>query len=284
MTRILLLGFTLLFFIGCASTSIERKNVKNDQQAKIEAFSKLTATIHKIEKNYVRNIEIDEVVNKTIIGLFRELDESSFYIKGSEVFTYKYNKEIHPNKVLSSFESKYINDNILYLNVPLLKKGISLKIKDEIISNKNAKGIILDLRSNVGGVLNESIKIVDLFIDSGLIVLEKYKSEEKTHYANKNNTIYKGSLIILVDSLTASGAEIISGSLQSYNRAHIIGEKTFGNDSITVTLQINKDEFINLLVARIYLSNKKSIKNGITPNTIVKGSKLQLEEAIKLLN
>lgn len=285
MTRILLLILSLLFFIGCATNSVEKKSVKSPEQERFEALSKLTATIINIEKHYVRDVKVDEIVDKAIKGLFHELDESSFYNKGSETITYKYNnlKQINPIKVLASFESKYIDENILYLKAPLLKKDISQKIKEEINSNKNIKGIILDLRGNIGGLLNESIKIVDLFMDSGLIALEKYKSKEIKHYANKNNTIYKGTLIILVDSLTAAGSEIISGSLQEYKRAHIIGERTFGNDSITAKLQINKDEFMNLFVARFYLVNGKSIKNGITPNTIVKEQNLQLEKAIELL-
>ena len=98
-------------------------------------------------------------------------------------------------------------------------------------SQELLNGIILDLRSNPGGLLNESIDIVNLFVDKGEEIVTtkgKIKSWEKT-YSSKNTPIdMKTPLIILINSGSASASEIVSGSIQDLDRGVIIGKKSFG--------------------------------------------------------
>lgn len=180
-------------------------------------------------------------------------------------------------KVESVYSKIIKDDNILYLRVTNFDKNVVSKAKEAIKKNPNVNGIILDLRNNPGGLLNQAVGLVDLFVDSGIIVSQKGRdSKENAEYkANKSATISKLPLAVLVNGGSASASEIVSGSLQDSKRAVVIGENTFGKGSVQVVLPIDTKEAIKLTIARYYLPTGKAVQAvGITPDVIVHAGKV----------
>lgn len=119
-------------------------------------------------------------------------------------------------------------------------------VKDEIkkLESSNINGLILDLRHNGGGFLSDAVNIAGLFIDSGPVVQIKSRSGKMSTLSDEDSSVYyKGSLVVLVDKLSASASEILAGALQDYGRAVIIGgEHTHGKG--TVQMMVNLDDVI----------------------------------------
>ncbi len=139
-------------------------------------------------------------------------------------------------------------------------------------NNKPIKGIVLDLRNDPGGLLEQAVEVSDRFIEEGLIVyIEGRKKEEKrmNFYARKKDD-YKGPLVVLVNEGSASASEIVAGALQDYKRAIIVGKKTFGKGSVQTIFPLGDGSAVRLTTAKYYTPKGRSIqKEGVTPDIIV---------------
>jgi carboxyl-terminal processing protease len=338
------------------------------EQTRFESLSKLTKVIGTVEKYYVDDIKLQEIVDKTLKGLMQELDAHSSYldkkaskemaiqtqgefgglgitvgmrdgaltvispiddtpafkagVKASDIILKIDNKSTinmtldeavslmrgNPQtdisitvvrkgeskpieikmkrdiiKIQSVFAKTIENENLLYLRVSSFDTKVTEDLEKIIAANKNVKGFILDLRNNPGGLLSQAIGVVNLFVDSGVIVSQKGRSaedEEKFEaVASKMKT--KLPLVVLVNEGSASASEIVSGSLQDHKRAIIIGEKTFGKGSVQAVLPIDneKTENIKLTIAKYYLPSGRTIQaTGVTPDVIVNSGKVTQDE------
>jgi len=175
---------------------------------------------------------------------------------------------------IKSVTAKTIGDDILYLRVSSFDNNVAEHLTKFIKKYKKmTKGIVLDLRNNPGGSLTQSIKTVDIFVDSGVIVSQKgkTKTEDSSYSASKNATLTKVPVVVLVNGGSASASEIVSGALQDAKRAIIIGEDTFGKGSVQMLLPISDDqqEAIKITIAKYYLPSGRSIQaKGIIPDII----------------
>ncbi len=185
-------------------------------------------------------------------------------------------------KIDSVYAKHILNDDILYLRVVSFDKKVVKDVKKYIKENEGkTKGIIIDLRNNPGGLLDQAVGLVDLFVDKGVIVSQKgrIKSENKEYKATKSGTYKNIPLVVLVNGGSASASEIVSGSLQDHQRAIIVGEKTFGKGSVQVILPIDKNEAIKLTIARYYLPSGRTIQAlGVTPDIIVHSGEVKVQE------
>ncbi|WP_229203878.1 S41 family peptidase [Campylobacter anatolicus] len=175
-------------------------------------------------------------------------------------------------KVESVYAKKIKDENILYIRVTNFDKNVVSKASEFIKSNPKVNGIILDLRNNPGGLLNQAVGLVNLFVDSGIIVSQKGRdADDNIEYkASPSNTLTKAPLVTLVNGGSASASEIVSGSLQDHKRAVVVGENTFGKGSVQVILPINDAEALRLTTARYYLPSGKTVQAvGVTPDVIV---------------
>ena len=144
---------------------------------------------------------------------------------------------------------------------------------------KPIKGLILDLRNNPGGVLGGAISVADAFLDKGLIVYTKSRSEEPSEKfeATEGQNLPNVPLLVLVNGGSASASEIVAGALQDQKRAIIAGTTTFGKGSVQTVLQISEDKAIKLTTARYYTPNGRSIQaEGIKPDVLIEPAKLEL--------
>ena len=186
-------------------------------------------------------------------------------------------------KIQSVFAKTVEKEDLLYLRVSSFDTKVTEDLEKIIQENKNIKGFILDLRNNPGGLLNQAIGVVDLFVDKGVIVSQKGRSaeDEEKFEASSSNTKSKLPLVVLVNEGSASASEIVSGSLQDHKRAVIVGEKTFGKGSVQAVLPIDneKTENIKLTIAKYYLPSGRTIQaTGVTPDIIVQSGKVTQSE------
>lgn len=173
---------------------------------------------------------------------------------------------------VKSVNAKTYNNDILYLRITSFDNHVAEQLAQFIIQHKaTTKGIVLDLRNNPGGSLEQSIKTVDMFVDSGVIVSQKgkTKSEDSSFSATKKGTLTNVPMVVLVNGGSASASEIVSGALQDFKRAIIVGEDTFGKGSVQILwpITLDKSEAIKLTIAKYYLPSGRTIQAvGIKPD------------------
>ncbi|MDY0233303.1 MAG: S41 family peptidase [Sulfurimonas sp.] len=171
---------------------------------------------------------------------------------------------------IESVYTKTIGDDVLYVRVTSFDKKVVEDVSKAINKKKAmTKGIILDLRNNPGGLLDQAVGLVDLFVDKGNIVSQKGRksSDDLIYSAKSSTTMTKVPVVILVNGGSASASEIVSGALQDHKRAIVVGENTFGKGSVQVVLPITNEEAIKLTIARYYLPSGRTIQAlGVQPD------------------
>ena len=171
---------------------------------------------------------------------------------------------------IQSVYSKQIGDDILYIRVTSFDKKVAEDVAKSIEKKKlTTKGIILDLRNNPGGLLDQAIGLVDLFVDDGDIVSQKgrNKNDNKVYSASSRTTLTAVPVVVLINGGSASASEIVSGALQDQKRAVLVGQNTFGKGSVQVVLPITDKEAIKLTIARYYLPSGRTIQAvGVKPD------------------
>ncbi|WP_441692901.1 S41 family peptidase [Helicobacter pylori] len=184
-------------------------------------------------------------------------------------------------KVPSVYVKKIEKTPYLYVRVNSFDKNVTKSVLDGLKANPKTKGIVLDLRGNPGGLLNQAVGLSNLFIKEGVLVSQKGKNkEENLEYKANGRAPYTNlPVAVLVNGGSASASEIVAGALQDHKRAVIIGEKTFGKGSVQVLLPVNKDEAIKITTARYYLPSGRTIQaKGITPDIVIYPGKVPENE------
>ncbi|MFT7859532.1 MAG: S41 family peptidase [Sulfurimonas sp.] len=183
---------------------------------------------------------------------------------------------------IDSVHSKTIGDDILYIRVSSFDKKVTQDVKKAILKKAaTTKGIVLDLRNNPGGLLDQAVGLVDLFVNNGKVVSQKGRQEveNKVYSATSGATITDVPMVVLVNGGSASASEIVSGALQDHKRAVLVGENTFGKGSVQVVLPITDDEAIKLTIARYYLPSGRTIQAvGVKPDITVLPGELKTHE------
>lgn len=154
------------------------------------------------------------------------------------------------------------------------------KILEEAHKKGEIKGLVLDLRNNPGGLLQQAVEISDLFLEKGLIVYTQGRDKVQT---DKKFAVAKGTepnypLVVLINGGSASASEIVSGALQDQDppRAHIMGTQSFGKGSVQNVIPLEDGSGIKITIALYYTPKNRQIQGlGITPDEIVE----PLEEA-----
>jgi len=159
---------------------------------------------------------------------------------------------------------------IAYINITNFSADTATKFNEAIneILLKQPAGIVLDLRNNPGGLLDQSIEIASHFISSGVIVSEQFSNGSKNDYSASGNANLQGfKTVVLVDEGSASASEIVAGALQDYGVARLIGQKTFGKGSVQNLEQLPDGSSLKLTVALWYTPKGRSInETGIEPD------------------
>jgi carboxyl-terminal processing protease len=148
-------------------------------------------------------------------------------------------------------------------------------------SKGTLKGLVLDLRNNPGGLLDQAVKISDRFIESGTIVsIDGRREDVKQKWlAHPEGTLTRYPLVVLINGGSASGSEIVAGAIQDHGRGILVGTQTFGKASVQTIIPLKDGSGLRLTTARYYTPNGRSIQaKGILPDIIVKPSRPEEEK------
>lgn len=173
---------------------------------------------------------------------------------------------------VSSISSEILeadSHKVLKISIDSFSSHTSEEIVREInknITENPIQGIILDLRGNPGGLLDQSVKVADTFLKQGRIVSTSGRRPE-VEIAYDEGTEFQYPMVVLVDDETASASEILAGALQDNDRAIILGQPTFGKGSVQTVFELPTNLALKLTIARYYSPNGKTIQNaGIIPD------------------
>lgn len=235
-------------------------------------------------------------VNDKLISTFKSVEDAMKLLKGKvgeeiSLTAIRDKKEVKFDMKkeiikVNSVNSKIISKDFGYVRVSAFQKDTSIDLNKsiaEILNTKNINGLILDLRGNPGGLLEEAIKVSDLFLDDVIVVFTKDRKDKKTLYKSKYGQILKDiPMVVLVDGGSASAAEIVAGALQDHKRAIIIGSKTFGKGSVQTIIEFEDGNAMKLTTSRYYTPNGTSIQaKGIIPDIQIDEVSVKLKSPIK---
>ncbi len=209
----------------------------------------------------------------------KKVDDISNLLKGPRntplKLTLQRTGEVLPlNKTLTREEIKIknvsyygmINDEIGYIKLDKFLDNCSAQVKEALVNlkeKKHIKGVVLDLRGNGGGILQEAVKIVNLFVPKGTLVVSqkgKVKANNTQYYATANPVDTEIPLVLLVDNGSASASEIVTGAIQETDRGVIIGERTYGKGLVQQTLSLAYNSLLKVTIAKYYTPSGRCIQ------------------------
>ena len=237
--------------------------------------------ISHIDEEPVMGLSLSEAVDKMrgpvntsiVITVIRE-DREAFdveivrdIIKITSIKT-KANYDVGYLRITSFTQKTYKN----------LIKGFK-ELKKEM--NGNMKGLVLDLRNNPGGLLDQAVSVSDAFLNRGEIVSTRGRetNSEQRYNATKGDITDGLPIVILINSGSASASEIVAGALQDHKRGILMGTQTFGKGSVQTIIPVTSKGAIRLTTAKYYTPSGKSIQaKGIEPDIFVPQSKIEVLE------
>ncbi len=184
---------------------------------------------------------------------------------------------------IETVKKKMLDDNIGYIRLTEFNAQSPKDVSDALksLSKNKMKALIFDLRNNPGGLLDSAISICSLFIkEESLVVSTKCKDKtlEQYYYTQKKPDFEDIPIIVLINRGSASASEIVTGTLQDYKRALIIGSNSFGKGTVQTVIPLSDGSAVRLTIAKYCLpsgkmithsDNKKDKKNGVTPDIYI---------------
>jgi carboxyl-terminal processing protease len=159
-----------------------------------------------------------------------------------------------------------IGDGIGYINLSEFRQNAAKDVREAFIKlrdSNNIKGVIFDLRGNGGGLLNEAVSIVNIFVESGQLVVStrgKITDKNNVHKTQGPAVDVKIPLVILVDNNSASASEIVTGAIQDLDRGVIIGQRTFGKGLVQNIVPLTYNAQMKVTVAKYYIPSGRCIQ------------------------
>ena len=237
--------------------------------------------ISHIDEEAVMGLTLSEAVDK-MRGPVNTPINVRIIREGEEPFDVKIVRDIIK---ITSVKSK-VHSDVGYLRITsFTQKTYKNLIKEfsklEKKMNGNIKGLVLDLRNNPGGLLDQAISVSDAFLERGEIVSTRGRetNAEQRFNASKGDITKGLPIIVLINGGSASASEIVAGALQDHKRGILLGTSTFGKGSVQTIIPVSSKGAIRLTTARYYTPSGKSIQaTGIEPDIYVPQSKLEVIE------
>ncbi len=179
---------------------------------------------------------------------------------------------------VKSIKTKTFDNNIGYIRISSFNEQTAADLRKALADVKAKsnpmQGLVLDLRNDPGGLLNQAIEVSDMFLRSGVIVSTRGRTKSmETKIQARDDGVREVTvpMVVLVNEGTASAAEIVAGALQDNGRALIVGTQTFGKASVQTVIRLEDGSALKLTTARYYTPKGRSIQaEGIKPDLIVK--------------
>ena len=228
--------------------------------------------IIKIEDESTKDLSIFEAVKKLRGVKGTEVTISIHREDWTDIQEFTIVRDVIP---IHSVRSNILEPGYGYVRITNFQRNTSKDLKkniQELLKESLLKGLVLDLRNNPGGLLDASVKVVDIFLDEGIIVSTKgrLKDQNMEFSAHGGGQDYDFPIVILINGGSASAAEIVAGALQDHKRALILGTQSFGKGSVQTIIPMGDGAGLRLTTARYYTPSGISIQaTGITPDVLV---------------
>jgi len=231
----------------------------------------------------IKSVNGDELKELTLMDSVKKIRGSRYtkvklvIVRGEEELTITVTR----NKVqIVVVRSRMLINNITYIKLMTFNRLSTIKtteafkkLKEELESSDEFTGIILDLRGNPGGLLDEAINISDLFLDEGIIVSTRGRNGEilDKWEAHAGQIISADvPIIVLINKGSASASEIVAGTLQDLGRATIVGVTSYGKGSVQTAISLRNDGILRLTTAKYYTAGGTTPHGvGVTPDVVV---------------
>ncbi len=180
---------------------------------------------------------------------------------------------------VKSVRSKDLGDGLFYIRLSSFQERTSKDLERALEQAQKAgtTALILDLRNDPGGLLNQAVSVSDMFLDKGQLIVYtqgRLKNQELRFTAEHSNGLPKLPMVVLVNGGSASASEIVAGALQDWKRAVILGTKTFGKGSVQTVIPLADGSGLRLTTAKYFTPKGRSIHgSGIMPDIIVEQPK-----------
>lgn len=252
------------------------------ENKKAQALASFAKALDALDGQYVdmETVQIDRLLERALTAMLSDLDPHTSYLTPEQ---FKHFVSSEPKKEQKKIEIKTedLSHNIVYLKLPLFHAKAFHDLSQKLNQfkkehNNQISGLIFDLRDNPGGLFEQSVKISNLFIDSGILVSSIGRDKDQPQqvdFALKSNTTDNFPIVVLVNEGTASASEIVAGALQDRKRALIMGTTTYGKGSIQRVVPLANGGAIKLTIARYYTPSGRSIQaDGIVPDVQFSGA------------
>lgn len=191
---------------------------------------------------------------------------------------------------IQSVKSEIKEDAICYVRISSFAEDIDKSITEAVEKAKKQLknkflGIVIDVRNNPGGLLDQAVAVSDLFLEQGEIVSTRSRNEADTvkFMANEGDIAKDLPIVVMINEGSASASEILAGALQDHHRAIILGEKSFGKGSVQTVIPLKDYGAMRITTARYYTPSGRSIQaKGIEPDIEVKPAKVEELESYAL--
>jgi len=186
---------------------------------------------------------------------------------------------------VKSVKSKDLGDGIAYIRVSSFQErtGKDLLKAIEQLGQNGMSAMVLDLRNNPGGLLNQAVHVTDLFLDKGQLIVYtegRIKNQDLRFSAEHGAQIPKVPIVVLVNGGSASASEIVAGALQDWKRAVVLGTKTFGKGSVQTVIPLSDGSGLRLTTAKYFTPKGRSIHGaGLLPDIVVEVPRTTLAKA-----
>jgi carboxyl-terminal processing protease len=176
-----------------------------------------------------------------------------------------------------SVELTQVSSSVALVEIASFISGTASELSEALKSANYKSGVIIDLRNNSGGLVEEAVAVAEQFIGSGIIVSYKVNESEKVFRAVNSNPI-KVPVVVIINRNTASSAEILAGAFQDRNRGVVIGERSYGKGSVQELISLDDGSKLELTVALFLTPSGRIIEEvGITPDLAVAPAEIGLK-------
>lgn len=238
----------------------------------------------------VDGVDIKDMALEKVVAMIKGEEGTTVDLK---IYRPSVNKTIELTITRAKFDipnliSEILEGNIGYIRYFTFQDKGSQKLDNAIKRSidDGASGIILDLRDNLGGVLNDAVEVCDLFLNEGTIVTVTGRSEDKNvtdEYLAGKGKYSEIPLILLINKHSASASEVVAGALKDNGRAMLIGEKSFGKGVVQVIYELSDGSGIKFTTAKYFLPSGLNIQGiGIEPDILVEWDPESEEEDLQL--
>ena len=234
--------------------------------------------IIKIDNDFTKDMTLNEAVKRMRGPKGSKIKLTIHRQNVPELFTVAIARDVIK---IPSVKAKKLDDGFDYIRVSTFQENTDEAVQKALDDFEkehegHIKGLVLDLRDDPGGLLQQAVKVSDEFLDGGMIVytLGRREDQEQKFFSHKKSDFDDYPLVVLVNGGTASASEIVAGALQDQRRAVVVGTQTFGKGSVQTILPLDDHSALRLTTARYFTPNGRSIQAvGITPDVDVEPPK-----------